>query len=102
VAGRTTLRALTRPLVLFGAGAFSLWGLICLAVDGRLSARYPVFTAAALVPASFLVMVVGAYHVGACFGVWDAADDGVPRPLLRRHGFWLIAVATLLSLPTLG
>jgi 4-amino-4-deoxy-L-arabinose transferase-like glycosyltransferase len=102
VAGRTTLRALARPLALFGSGAFSLWGLLCLAVDGRLSTRYPVLTAAALVPASFLVTVVGAYHIGVCFGVWGADDDGAPRPLLRRHGFWLIVVATVLSLPTLG
>ncbi len=98
VAGSVTLAGLARPLGMFLGGALGLWALICLAVDGRLSSSFPVITAGVLVPASFLVTVVGAYRVGEAFGVWSSAE----RPLLRRHGFWLIALATLLYLPLLG
>jgi 4-amino-4-deoxy-L-arabinose transferase-like glycosyltransferase len=124
VAGRATLATLARPLGLFIGGVASLWGLVSLAVDGRLSARFPVLTAGVLVPTSFMVMVVGAYQVAGAFGVWSvSSSDGAPsrwgrerpqtpgplrgapatpRPLLRRHGFWLVLFTTLLYLPLLG
>ncbi len=101
VAGRVTLTELARPLALFLGGAVAFWGLLCLAVDGRLSASFPILTAGVLVPASFLTTVVGAYRVCGAFGVWSA-PEGEERPLLRRHGFWLITFATLLYLPLLG
>jgi 4-amino-4-deoxy-L-arabinose transferase-like glycosyltransferase len=102
IAGRVTLAALARPLGVFLGGAISLWGFVCLAVDGRLSARYPVLAAGVLVPASFLVTVVGVYQIADSFGVWAAAEGSVPRPLHRRHGFWLVVLTTLLYLPLLG
>ena len=102
IAGRVTLAALARPLGLFVGGAFSLWGILCLAVDGRLSSSFPVIAAGVLVPASFLLTVVGAYRVCEALGVWSTSDGTEPRPLLRRHGFWLVTLATLLYLPILG
>ncbi|MFT3774661.1 MAG: glycosyltransferase family 39 protein [Minicystis sp.] len=102
VAGRATPRALARPLGLAVGGVVSLWGLICLAVDGRLSASHPVFAAGALIPASFLVTVVGVYQLGDAFGMWSKDPDGSSRPLLRRHGFWVVVATTLLYLTTLG
>src|SRR5262249_45288833 len=42
VAGRATLAQLARPLGFFLGGTLGLWGVLCLAVDGRLSPRYPV------------------------------------------------------------
>lgn len=97
VAGRATLRSIARPLGVAFGGMLSLWGLICLAVDGRLSASHPVLAAGVLIPASFLTTVAGVYQVGDRFGVW-----GADRPLLRRHGFWVVTATTLLYLPTLG
>src|SRR5262249_5363674 len=41
VAGRVTLAELGRPLGLFLGGSISLFGVICLAVDGRLSSSFP-------------------------------------------------------------
>jgi 4-amino-4-deoxy-L-arabinose transferase-like glycosyltransferase len=102
VAGRATLRAVARPLGLTLGGLASLWGLISLAVDGRLSASFPVLAAGVLIPASFLVTVVGAFQLGDAFGVWGVDPDGTPRPLLRRHGFWVVTATTLLYLPSLG
>lgn len=102
VAGRAGLRALGVPLGFMFGGAFGLWALVTLAVDGRLSARFPVLTAGVLIPATFLVAVVGAYKAGEALGIFQADPDGAPRPLHARHGFWLIVVATLLYLPLLG
>lgn len=97
VAGRATLRAVAAPLGVTIGGVLALWGLICLAVDGRLSASHPVLAAGVLIPATFLTIVVGVYQLGDRFGAWGDA-----RPLLRRHGFWLVVATTLLYLPTLG
>jgi len=102
VAGRVTLAGLARPLGLFLGGALSLWGLVCLAVDGSLSARHPILAAGVLVPVSFLVTVVGVYQIADAFGVWVLPAGGVTRPLHRRHGFWLVVLTTLLYLPLLG
>lgn len=48
----------------------------------------------ALVAATFRLLVV----LGPC-----ATDErGLPRPLHRRHGFWVVALGCALALPTLG
>src|SRR6185312_8948332 len=60
---------------------------------------FPVVTAGILVPACFLTVVVGIYQIAETFGVWAGDDE---RPLLRRHGFWLIVLTTVLYLPLLG
>ncbi len=105
VAGRATLAQLARPLGLFLGGAFALWSLITLAVAGRLDFpgfHHPVLTAGVLVPSAFLTAIVGAYRIGEALSVWDKLPDGSTRPLLRRHGFWLITAMTLVYLPSLG
>ena len=105
VAGRATLAQLARPLGLFLGGAFALWSLITLAVAGRLDfpgIHHPVIVAGVLVPSAFLTAIVGAYRIGEALSVWDKLPDGSPRPLLRRHGFWLITAMTLVYLPSLG
>lgn len=105
VAGRATLAQLARPLGLFAGGAFAIWGLISLAVAGRLDLpgiHHPVLVAGVLVPAAFLTTIVGAYRVGEVLSVWDKLPDGSPRPLLRRHGFWLVAAMIVVYVPILG
>ena len=105
IVGRATLPQLARPLGLFAGGAFALWGLISLAVAGRLDfpgIHHPVLVAGVLVPAAFLAAIVGAYRVGEVLSVWDKLPDGSPRPLLRRHGFWLVAVMVVVYVPSLG
>ena len=105
VAGRATLAQLARPLGLLAGGVFALWGLISLAVAGRLDfpgIHHPVLVAGVLVPAAFLTAIVGAYRVGEVLSVWDKLPDGSPRPLLRRHGFWLVAAMVAVYVPSLG
>lgn len=98
VAGRTTLRELARPLVVLGASALSLLGLVSAAVGGYV----PVVASAVLIPAAFLGSVVGGYGVAEAFGALGIEPDGRPRTLFRRHGFWLVVATTLLYLPMLG
>ncbi len=105
VAGRATLAQLARPFGLFVGGASALWALITLAVAGRLDfpgIHHPVLVAGVLVPAAFLTAVVGAYRIGETLSVWDKRPDGSPRPLLRRHGFWLLTAMIVVYLPALG
>ncbi len=57
--------------------------------------------AAVLVTGSFLWLLIASFRVAEALGVWGA--NGVARPsLLRRHGFWLVTLTTLLYLPLLG
>jgi 4-amino-4-deoxy-L-arabinose transferase-like glycosyltransferase len=92
------LGALALPAggALVGAGA--LLGLVRAAVDGTL----PALGAAVGLPAAFVACVAGLFGVGARLGPWRLDEDGRPRPLHRRHGFWLLALASVLYLPTLG
>jgi 4-amino-4-deoxy-L-arabinose transferase-like glycosyltransferase len=94
------VRELTQPLAIFVAGLASLWAFVTLAVDGRLQigSLPPQITAGVLIPAAFMTLVIGTYRVLEGLGVYK--DD--PRPMHQRHGFWLIAITTLVYLPVLG
>ncbi len=103
VAGRAEFSDLLKPFGIFAGGLGALWLFVCLAVDGRLTwFKSPVLTAAVLIPAAFLVAVLGFYRLGEKLDVWEKKPDGSPRPLLQRHGFWVVVAATLLYLPVLG
>lgn len=98
VATRTTARALLPHGALAAGGALGVAVLASIAVAGRL----PVAASALLVPAAFLTAVVGVYRLGDALGAWSVEPDGTRLPLLRRHGFWLVVLTTLLYLPMLG
>lgn len=71
-----------------------------LAVAGTL--KWPIFSAAVLVTGTFIWMVTAAFRAAQALGAFATDETGRPRPLLRRHGFWLIVLATVLYLPLLG
>lgn len=76
-----------------GAGCFAA---LRLAVMGALP--WPRLSAALLVTSTFLWVVVAVFRVAAML----APGAARARPLLRRHGFWLIAIISGLYLPRLG
>jgi hypothetical protein len=76
-----------------GAGCFAA---LRLAVMGALPWRR--LSAALLVTSTFLWVVVAVFRVAAML----APGAARARPLLRRHGFWLIAIISGLYLPRLG
>ncbi len=98
VAHRASLRDLLAPLGLLLGGSLGLGLALTLAVAGRL----PVLAIAVLAPALFLVAVVGVFRAGERLGPYRLDETGQRRPLLRRHGFWLVVVVTVLYLPMLG
>ena len=64
--------------------------------------RLPIAAAAFVIPAAFLWLVASVYQVGVVLGPWAVDEEGQPRSLLQRHGFWVIAAGTLLYLPMQG
>ena len=54
------------------------------------------------VTVTFLLLVAAVFRLGVALGPWDKDERGEARPLWKRHGFWLVAIASLLYLPTLG
>lgn len=73
---------------LLGA-ALALVGLLGLCAQGLL----PVVLSSVLLPLAFMAILASLH------GLLPAADG---RPLLRRHGFWLLSVEGVLGLPALG
>ncbi len=94
VAASATLGALAAPLGIALFGLAGTWILISLAVAGVLGPGM----LAALIPAHFLVFVVGVFKTAAALGVYR--DE--PLPLHKRHGFWLVTLTTVILLPMLG
>ena len=94
VAHATTIGALAKPLGIAAFGFFGTWILISLAVSGVLGPAMM----APLVPAHFLVFVIGLFKTAEALGVYR--DD--PIPMHRRHGFWLVTISTVILLPMLG
>lgn len=92
-APRATLRRLLVPLGSLALAGLSLLVTLALAVRGTLGSP----AASVLAPAAFMAVVVCLWK-GACAAGVVAGD----RPLLRRHGFWLVLLLTALALPQLG
>ncbi len=100
VASKVSIRTLAPWLGwVLGSLAFTLV-VIGLAVAGRL----PIFASAILVPAGFLSLVASVFRLGQSLGPWADANQSPEdkRPLLQRHGFWVIVAGTLLYLPLQG
>ncbi|MCC6554267.1 MAG: glycosyltransferase family 39 protein [Polyangiaceae bacterium] len=112
LAARVDIADLAAPLGLLAGGLAATVAFVCLAVAGYLvptpfdGGRFQLLlvprSSALLIPAAFLAAVVGAYRVGERLGPYRVDETGKPRPLLRRHGFWLVAAVTALYLPMLG
>jgi 4-amino-4-deoxy-L-arabinose transferase-like glycosyltransferase len=91
-------RTLAKPLA--SVAACSLLALLVL----RLAARgvLPTWTVAVLAPATALALVVAVFRAGESLGPFALDERGEKRPLLRRHGFWVVALGIVSSLPMLG
>ncbi len=82
-------------LALAGSGASAIAFFVALALVAR--GAIPQAVGGALVTASFVGVALFVYRTAARLEVF--ADD---RPLVRRHGFWIVTIAALVYLPTLG
>ncbi len=102
VASRTPFEELIAPLGILLTGLAITWATLRCAVAGieiHLGSKVisPVAYSALLAPLGFIGALVGVSLVLGKMGVLSA-----DRPPHRRHGFWLLVIATLLYLPMLG
>jgi len=95
---RSTLADLLAPLGVFLGSTVGLFLSLSLAVAGYLGP----LAAGLCITGTFLGVIVGLYQTGDKLGVWGRGPEGEPIPLLRRQGFWLVALVTLMYLPMLG
>ena len=91
-------RALVRPLALVVACALALLVVLRLAVRAVL----PTWSVALLAPLAALALVAAVFRAGVALGPLAHDERGAARPLARRHGFWLVALAVATGLPMLG
>ncbi|AKV04243.1 Polymyxin resistance protein ArnT, undecaprenyl phosphate-alpha-L-Ara4N transferase [Labilithrix luteola] len=54
------------------------------------------------VTGTFLGLVASLFAVGRSLGPWAKDELGEERPLLQRHGFWVVAIGALLYFPAMG
>jgi 4-amino-4-deoxy-L-arabinose transferase-like glycosyltransferase len=99
VARSTTLRALAPSLATYvGSGV-----LFCLVLGGAQAGwALPQTAWGVVVTLAFVGNVVALYDLGRKLGAWRVDEDGVERPLWKRHGFWVVAAAAALYFPFMG
>jgi 4-amino-4-deoxy-L-arabinose transferase-like glycosyltransferase len=95
---KTTLGALQKPLALCGGAALAHAGCLSLAQ----ASVGPTWVWSILVTASFIALVAAVFQVGVVLGPFATDEAGKERPLLYRHGFWVVTVASLLYYPAMG
>jgi 4-amino-4-deoxy-L-arabinose transferase-like glycosyltransferase len=91
-------RSLAKPFAFVAASSLLVLLVLRLAVRGAL----PAWAVAVLAPAAALALVVAVFRAGQSLGPLALDERGESRPLLRRHGFWVIALGIVSSLPMLG
>ncbi len=98
VAAKTSLSALTWPIVQVIASLL----VFAFALMGGQSGILWQWLWGIIVTASFLGVIAAIFDLGVKLGPWAEDELGQARPLLRRHGFWVMAIGSLLYLPALG
>ena len=98
VAARNTLGTIARPL------GFTV--VMFLAFCGSLAigqqAIGPWWLASLTVTGSFIGFVAALFDLGKTLGPFKTDELGLDRPLLQRHGFWVLAAGALLYFPVMG
>ncbi|MDP8999829.1 MAG: glycosyltransferase family 39 protein [Myxococcota bacterium] len=99
VASSVTLRSLAVPLASFLGASLCFLAALGFATAGQ---GMPQAAWGVLVTVTFVGAVAALFELGHKLGVWASDEDGVERPLWRRHGFWVVAAAAALYLPFMG
>jgi 4-amino-4-deoxy-L-arabinose transferase-like glycosyltransferase len=97
--GSTTLEALARPLAAFAAAGVLFCATVGLAASG-VAFRPPVW--GVLITLAFVATTAALFNLGRALGVWKTDEEGLDRPLWKRHGFWVVAAAAALYFPFMG
>jgi 4-amino-4-deoxy-L-arabinose transferase-like glycosyltransferase len=98
VASKASLSDLRWPLIqVVSAGILFMATLV-----GAQTGLWSQWAWGLLVTASFIGVVASIFDLGVKLGPWAKDEDGAERPLLRRHGFWLLTIGAVLYMPALG
>ncbi len=89
---------LTRPFAAALALALAFIVVMRLAVRSAI----PQLAAGLLATATLLLLVAATFRALVVLGPCATDERGLPRDLLQRHGFWVVAIGTCLALPALG
>ncbi|MCL2778707.1 MAG: glycosyltransferase family 39 protein [Polyangiaceae bacterium] len=101
VTAQTTLSKLTIPLVRTLLFVLAFAGSLALA-QSPIVPGWPWWLGSITVTATFVGIVASVFSLGEKFGPWAKDELGQPRPLVRRHGFWVLAIGALLYFPAMG
>ena len=71
-------------------------------IVGAASSRGPQWVWGLTVTIAFALFVASIFRAGSSLGVFSYDESGARRPLLQRHGFWLLVLAGALYLPCMG
>ncbi|HTM45808.1 MAG TPA: glycosyltransferase family 39 protein [Polyangiaceae bacterium] len=93
------LSDLARPLGQIALSGAALLIALRSAVAGVIP--HAILVCSVLMPALFVWLIVAIFRLGQKLGAFQQ-EDSSPRALYERHGFWLLALSTLLYLPMLG
>jgi 4-amino-4-deoxy-L-arabinose transferase-like glycosyltransferase len=99
VVSSTTLAALQRPLAALAGSLLAFTVILGLAAYGT---GLPQIVWGILVALSFVASTAAVFHVGRALGAFGKDEEGVDRPLLKREGFWVIAIGAGLLFPCMG
>jgi 4-amino-4-deoxy-L-arabinose transferase-like glycosyltransferase len=98
VATRTTFDEVKGPLLRTVAMVVAFAGALAAAQ----SAIGPWWLGAVTVTGTFLAFVASVFDLGRAIGPWKTDETGEERPLLQRHGFWVVAIGAVLYFPAMG
>jgi 4-amino-4-deoxy-L-arabinose transferase-like glycosyltransferase len=99
VASSVTLRSLAAPLVSFVFAFVLFCATLGLATAGR---GLPQAAWGLLVTVTFAGGVAALFELGRKLGAWATDENGVERPLWKRHGFWVVVASAALYFPFMG
>jgi 4-amino-4-deoxy-L-arabinose transferase-like glycosyltransferase len=82
--------------------AIALFLAFCGSLALAQAAVGPWWVGSATVTGSFIALVAAVFNLGKALGPWKLDEAGLERPLLQRHGFWVLAIGALLYFPAMG
>ncbi len=91
-----------RALLLRMGAALGAVTLFTASMSAAARGLVPQWLGGAAVTASYVAAVVAVFHAVQGASPRALEEAGAVRPLLKRHGFWLVLLAGVLYLPTLG
>ncbi len=95
---RVPAASLVRPCAI----ALAAWLATLFCVWAAVQGVAPQWLAGGLLTGTFLGGVASLFACGVALGPLREDETGNPRPLHKRHGFWLLVAMAVLYLPALG